>query len=151
MLVHRSALGLVALAKKNWHLLDEVTESLRDEGHFGVKAPVVNGREREESLGGVVAEALETAGDVRDARCRDDVRQPSEAFAQALAPQRLMAADVRSRHLARADYHLVAAVQLSHKGMTETVNHTKLAIRFQHTPNLVADRSHPNGSLYFAL
>ena len=58
-----------------------------------------------------MGEALEPAGYVGDPRCRDDVRQPGEAFAQTLAPQRLTAADVRPRHLARADYHLVAAVQ----------------------------------------
>ena len=80
MLAHRSALGLVAPAKEidsYWrqaeerangilpevhlrarlvvptyrHLLDKVTESLRDEEHFGLEAPIVNDREREECLG----------------------------------------------------------------------------------------------------
>lgn len=68
--------------------------------------------EREKSVwGGLAAEALEPADHVGDARRRNDVRGPGGAFAQGLAPERLMAADVRARHLARADYHLVAAIQ----------------------------------------
>ncbi|MFZ0918084.1 MAG: hypothetical protein WAN04_14425, partial [Candidatus Udaeobacter sp.] len=108
VLAHRSALGLVAPAKEigsycrqaeerangilpeaylrarlvvptHRYLLDKVTESLRDEEHFGVKAPIVNDREGEECLSGLVTEALEPAGHVGDPRCRYKVRQPGEA------------------------------------------------------------------------
>src|SRR3954468_8936204 len=76
------------------HLLDSVAELLRDKEHFGVEAPVIDQRKGEECLSGVMGEALEPAGHVGDARCRDDVRQPGEPFAQTFAPQRLTAADV---------------------------------------------------------